>query len=114
MDPSFATRHRKVERRAVGRRRADGIAAVLAPLPACAAESLSFEQQGMGGAGMSGMYPGAEAHGIMGPGYGEHSMMSVNGPVRPWGKRSKEHPLTRHTPSSFQRAGQGHGGSMPR
>jgi hypothetical protein len=38
------------------------------------------------------------------------SVLAVNGPVRPWGKRSKEHPLTRHTPSSFQRARQGHGG----
>ena len=33
----------------------------------------------------------------------------IKGSLRPWGKRSKELPLTRHTPSSFVRRGQGHG-----
>ena len=31
------------------------------------------------------------------------SVIAVNGPVRPWGKRAKDLPLTRHTPSTFQK-----------
>ncbi len=38
------------------------------------------------------------------------SVVAVNGPVRPWGKRAKDLPLTRHTPSTFQKARHGHAG----
>ena len=41
---------------------------------------------------------------------GVGSVVAVNGPVRPWGKRAKDMPLTRHTPSTFQRARHGHAG----
>lgn len=33
----------------------------------------------------------------------EAQLISVDGPVRPWGKRAKELPLTRHTPTTYQR-----------
>jgi len=90
------------------RNRLPPIAGAVAP-----SEQLMFGQGGMQADLGPGGYPsGPDAPGMLGgAGYGEHAMMSVNGPVRPWGKRSKKLPLTRHTPSSFQRAGQGHGGT---
>mmetsp|Transcript_32875 Transcript_32875/g.81871 ORF Transcript_32875/g.81871 Transcript_32875/m.81871 type:complete len:543 (+) Transcript_32875:219-1847(+) len=65
---------------------------------------------GEGFDGMTGRFPGSEAQEMMGPVFAEQAIMSVNGPVRPWGKRAKELPLTRHTPSSYQRSRQGYGG----
>ena len=38
------------------------------------------------------------------------SAIAVDGPVRPWGKRAKDLPLTRHTPSTFQK---GHVSRLP-
>ena len=59
-----------------------------------------------------GLFPGGSAgtaDGLADDG-GIGSVVAVNGPVRPWGKRAKDLPLTRHTPSTFQRARHGHAG----
>merc|ERR1712094_109264 len=56
--------------------------------------------QSMGGAA-AGTMPGSMGGEDVG------SVVAVNGPVRPWGKRAKDLPPTRHTPSTFQKARHG-------
>lgn len=83
-------------------------------------EYAAMQGRGLGDRADASLWGGASQQGPDGGSLGlqaadapDGSLIAVNGPVRPWGKRAQDLPPSKHSATNFQKAKRGVGGSVP-